>query len=109
MKPARLFGLLLGFFLPFFLFLTATEIFAETAPSEPQLVRLSYVQGDVRFNRGDGKRPDLKKPWETAQENLPIEQGFALATGTGRAEVELESGELIYLADNSVLLFKQLS
>jgi hypothetical protein len=28
--------------------------------------QLGYLQGDVRFNRGDGKHPDLKKPWEQA-------------------------------------------
>ncbi len=83
---------------------------ATPAPkSGAQLVRLSYVEGDVRFNRGNGERPDLKKSWEQAEVNLPIEQGFALATGTGRAEVEFETGELIYIADNSVLLFEQLT
>jgi FecR protein len=83
---------------------------ASPAPqSMAQLVRLSYVQGDVRFNRGDSKGPDLKKPWEQAEVNVPIEQGFALATGEGRAEVELETGELVYVAENSVVLFKQLT
>jgi hypothetical protein len=77
--------------------------------SEPQLVRLRYVQGDVRFNRGDGKGPDLKKPWEQAEVNLPIEKGFALATGDGRAEIEFESGSMIYLAENSVLLFMRMT
>ena len=83
---------------------------AAAAQSEPQLVRVSYVQGDVRFNRGDGARPDLKKPWEQADMNLPIEKGFALATGAdGRAEIEFESGSMIYLAENSVLLFKRMT
>jgi hypothetical protein len=77
--------------------------------SEAQLVRVSYTEGDVRFNRGNGKSPDLNKPWEQAEVNLPIEQGFALATGSGRAQVEFETGELIYVADNSVVLFKQLT
>jgi hypothetical protein len=78
--------------------------------TEPQLVRLSYVEGDVRFNRGDGKRPDLKKPWERAEINLPIEQGFALATGDdGRAEIEFETGGVVYLAENSVVLFNKLA
>jgi hypothetical protein len=60
-----------------------------TPQSEAQLVRLSYVEGDVRFNRGDGKNPDLKKPWEQAEVNLPIGKGFALATGdgTGRGRI----------------------
>jgi len=78
--------------------------------SDSQLVRLRYVQGDVRFNGGDGKAPDLKKPWKLAQVNLPIENGFALATGAdGRAEIEFESGSMIYLAENSVLLFMRMT
>jgi hypothetical protein len=72
-------------------------------------VRLSYVQGDVRFNRGNGKHPDLKKLWEQAEENLPIENNFALATGDGRAEIEFENTSMIYLAENSVVLFERLS
>ena len=85
---------------------------SQASERETQLVRLSYVHGDVRFNRGDGKHkhPDLKKPWEQAQANLPIEQNFALATGDdGRAEIEFESGSIIYLAENSVILFEELT
>jgi hypothetical protein len=78
------------------------------AQSDAQLVRLSYVEGDVRFNRGGGKGPDLKKPWEQAEVNLPIEQNFALATGAGRAEIEFENGSVVYLAENSVVLFDSL-
>jgi hypothetical protein len=79
-----------------------------SASTDAQLVRISYLQGDVRFNRGDGKQPDLKKPWEEAQVNLRIEQDFALATGDdGRAEIEFESGSVIYVAENSVILFEQ--
>lgn len=78
--------------------------------SEPQLVRVSYMQGDVRFNRGDGKRPNLKKPWEQADVNLPIQENFALATGEdGRAEIEFETGSVIYVAENSVVLFEELT
>jgi hypothetical protein len=82
---------------------------ADVPPSEPQLVRVSYVEGDVRFNCGNSKRPDLQKPWELASVNLPVEQGYALSTGAGRAEVEFESGSMVYLAPNSVLLFKEVS
>jgi FecR protein len=83
---------------------------SSTPSTDAQLVRLSYVQGDVRFNRGDAKEPDLKKPWEQAEVNLPIEQNFALATGAdGRAEIEFESGSIIYVAENSVILFEQLA
>jgi hypothetical protein len=70
-----------------------------------QLMRVSYLQGDVRFNRGSNYEPDLKKPWEVAALNMPIEQGFTLATGDGRAEIEFEHGAILYLAENSVLLF----
>lgn len=81
-----------------------------SASTDAQLVRISYLQGDVRFNRGDGKQPDLKKPWEQAEVNLPIEQNFALATGSdGRVEIEFESGSIIYVAENSVILFEQLA
>jgi hypothetical protein len=77
--------------------------------SDPELVRLRYVQGDVRFNRGDGKHPDLKRPWEVAITNLPIEQNYALATGEGRAEIEFEDGSEVYVAENTVLLFTELT
>lgn len=81
---------------------------AATQDADSQLVRLVYVDGDVRFNQGDSKGPNLDKPWEKAEANLPIEQGYALSTGDGRAEVEFESGAIVYLAPNSVLLFNTL-
>jgi hypothetical protein len=90
------------------LFLPAVATAAQPTSAYARIVRLRYVEGDVRFNRGDGKGPDLAKPWEFAEANLPIEQGFAVATGTGRAEIEFDDGSLIYLADNSVLLFPTL-
>ncbi|MGA8022396.1 MAG: hypothetical protein WB990_05480 [Candidatus Acidiferrales bacterium] len=99
------------FFLTLGIAIRSREMKASTAAStDAQLVRLSYVQGDVRFNRGDSQQPDLKKPWEQAQANLPIEQNFALATGTdGRAEIEFESGSIMYVAENSVVLFEHLT
>jgi hypothetical protein len=78
--------------------------------SDPQLVRISYVQGDVRFNRGDPKQPNLKKPWQQADVNLPIAENYSLATGAdGRVEIEFEGGSVIYIAENSVVLFEQLT
>lgn len=94
------------------LFSPAATAAAATAAtqSDPQLVRIRYVQGDVRFNRGDAKQPNLKKPWQQADVNLPIAENYALATGAnGRAEIELESGSTIYVAENSVVLFEQLT
>ncbi len=75
----------------------------------PEIVRLSYVQGDVRFSRGDRKGPDLSTPWEQAIANLPILANYSIATGNGRAEIEFEYGTTLYLAENSVLLFGSLS
>lgn len=73
--------------------------------TEPEIVRLSFIQGDVRFSRGDGKGPNLEKDWEQAAVNLPILKNYSLATGNGRAEIEFEYGSVVYLAENSVLLF----
>jgi len=73
-----------------------------------QTVRLSYVEGDVRLSRGNGMFPDLSAPWQQAQADVPIEEGFSLATGSGRAEIEFENGSTVYLAPNSVLIFKYL-
>jgi len=75
----------------------------------PEIVRLSYVQGDVRFSRGDHKGPDLSTPWEQAVANLPILANCSIATGNGRAEIEFEYGSTLYLAENSVLLFGSVS
>lgn len=87
-----------------------TVLASSTLGADAQLVRLSYVQGDVRINRGDHKYPDLTKPWEQAQVNVALAQGFALATGdSGRAEVEFETGSVIYVAENSVILFDRLT
>ncbi|HEY4839687.1 MAG TPA: FecR family protein, partial [Candidatus Acidoferrales bacterium] len=77
-------------------------------PYEPEIVRLGYVQGDVRLSRGSKNNADLNTSWEIAQANVPIEEGFTLATGVGRAEIEFENGSVVYLADNSVLEFNRL-
>jgi len=71
-------------------------------------VRIRSVQGDVRVSRGNNQRPDLGKPWVRAQADVAIEEGFSLATGNGRAEIEFEDSSVAYLAENSVLLFKKL-
>jgi hypothetical protein len=73
--------------------------------TDPEIVRLSFIQGDVRFSRGDANGPNLEKDWEQAAVNLPILQNYSVATGKGRAEIEFEYGSVVYLAENSVLLF----
>ncbi|MGH9715759.1 MAG: FecR domain-containing protein [Candidatus Acidiferrales bacterium] len=87
----------------------AGALAAQSPTTFAQIVRLKYVQGDVRFNAGGSKGPDLGKLWEQADANLPIQQGFAIATGTGRAEIEFEDSSVAYLADNSVMLFQVLT
>jgi FecR protein len=79
--------------------------------SHARVIRLSLVQGDVRFTRDAHGDPlaDQKAQWETAQANLPIRQGYVLATDNGRAEVEFENGAMAFLNENTVLEFYDLS
>ena len=79
--------------------------------SHARIVRLSLVQGDVRFAadvKGD-PLSDSKIVWERAELNLPIRQGYVVATDNGRAEVEFENGAMAFLAENTVLEFYDLS
>src|SRR2546423_13878777 len=79
--------------------------------SHARIVRLSVVQGDVRFARevkGDPLASD-KAVWEGAVSNLPVRQGYVLATDKGRAAVEFENGAMAFLAENTVLEFYDLS
>src|SRR5579859_1931019 len=79
--------------------------------SHARVIRLSLVQGDVRFTREAHGDPlaDQKAVWETAQANLPVRQGYVLATDNGRAEVEFENGAMAFLNENTVLEFYDLS
>jgi FecR protein len=99
-----------------FLSLLAT-LFAASHPaladsSHARIIRLSVIQGDVRFARdvkGDPLASD-NVTWETAEPNLPIRQGYVLATDKdGRAAVEFENGAMAFLSENSVLEFYDLS
>jgi hypothetical protein len=79
--------------------------------SHARVIRLSLVQGDVRFTRDAHGDPlaDQKAQWETAQANLPVRQGYVVATDNGRAEVEFENGAMAFLNENTVLEFFDLS
>ena len=80
--------------------------------SHARIVRLSLLQGDVRFTQQfhADSLTDTKAGWETAMLNLPIRQGFAIATGAdGRAEVEFENGAMAFLSANTVIEFYDLS
>jgi Family of unknown function (DUF6600)/FecR protein len=72
--------------------------------SYARIVRLSYVNGDVQI-----VRTDKSKNWEPAVMNMPVEQGFAIGTNNGRAEVEFEHGSMLWLAPNSVVQFTELA
>jgi hypothetical protein len=79
--------------------------------SHARIIRLSLVQGDVRFARETHGDPlaDSSATWETAGLNLPIRQGYVLSTDNGRAEVEFENGAMAFLKENTVLEFYDLS
>src|SRR5277367_123983 len=79
--------------------------------SHARVIRLSLVQGDVRFTRDAHGDPlaDQKAQWETAQANLPVRQGYVVATDNGHAEVEFENGAMAFLNENTVLEFFDLS
>ena len=85
---------------------------ASADASHARIVRLSLVQGDVRYSQQFHKDSldDSKAVWERAPLNLPLREGFALATDEGaRAEVEFENGAMAFLAPNTVIEFYDLS
>jgi hypothetical protein len=94
-----------------FFFITILPSPAAADSSHARIVRLSLIQGDVRFAREfhDDPLTDTKAVWETAPLNLPIREGYAVATGNGRAEVEFENGAMAFLGANSVVEFYDLS
>ncbi len=69
----------------------------------PQIVRISYAEGDVRVSRGT-----RRATWETAVTGLPLETGFNLVTGNGKAEIEFEDASTLYLGENSALAFNDM-
>jgi len=83
---------------------------SSTQQMYPQIVRLSYVSGDVRLERGAAAEKATGAEWEKAAVDVPIYSGFTLVTGSaGRAEVEFEDASHVYLDENSVLSFGDLS
>src|SRR6266404_2807574 len=98
-------------FLTALTFLLGGWVAARADASHARIIRLSVVQGDVRFARdvhGDPLTSD-KATWEGATLNLPLRQGYVLATDHGRAEVEFENGAMAFLAENTVMEFYDLS
>src|SRR5437667_1939474 len=91
------------------LFIGAPPAAAESRHA--RIIRLTLVQGDVRIARQTHGDPlsDSSATWETVSLNLPIRQGYVLATDKGRAEVEFENGAMAFLKENTVLEFYDLS
>src|ERR1700678_1275438 len=80
-----------------------------SVPIYDQIVRLSLVEGDVRISRGKEGEHATGGEWGQAVANVPIESGFSLVTGKGRAEIEFEDASTVYLGEDSVLTFNQLT
>jgi FecR protein len=109
MRSGTMFRSILSFSLLFALSAGIQPASADS--SHARVIRLSLVQGDVRFTREAHGDPlaDQKAQWETAQANLPVRQGYVVATDNGRAEIEFENGAMAFLNENSVLEFFDLS
>ncbi len=70
--------------------------------SQARIVRISYVEGEVRLDTGHG--------YESATMNVPLMERDWLQTGhDGWAEVQLEDGSLVRLAPDTVIAFTQLA
>lgn len=84
---------------------------ADADSSHARIVRLSLVQGDVRYAESfrQDSLDDSHASWQAAPLNLPMREGYALATDNGRAEVELEDGAMLFLSANTVVEFYDLS
>lgn len=74
----------------------------DSSYSKARVVRLSYVTGDVQVARPEDQG------WERALANMPIQEGYSIATGNGRAEIEFESGATVRMAENSEIQFNEM-
>jgi hypothetical protein len=69
-----------------------------------QIVRISYLEGDVRIARASTNENSKTANWEAAVMNLPLNEGDSIVTGKdGRVEIEFENASTMYLDANSVL------
>src|SRR5271165_1059805 len=107
--PMKRFFLLFPVVGLFLYFLVPPAVFADS--SHARIVRLSLIQGDVRFVREfhENSIVDPNAVWEVGQLNLPIRQGNAVSTGNGRAEIEFENGAMAFVGANTVIEFYDLS
>jgi uncharacterized protein DUF6600/FecR-like protein len=76
---------------------------AAQAPDTSALVRLSYVQGEVKVLEGD------RTQFEQARANMPLLAGFTLVTGQdGQAEMEFTDGSVARVTPASQLRLDKL-
>ncbi len=71
--------------------------------SNIRIVRLSFTEGSVQYRQTPGE------PWQDANMNLPIQQGFAVRTSDGYAEVEFENALTLRMGPNSTVEFSGLA
>jgi len=84
-----------------FFLMIAVGLWAQSDDSNVRIVRISYTEGDVQFDNGNGL--------EKATMNMPVTEGNRVVTGDdGRVEIELEDGSTIRLAPGSDIQFSQL-
>src|ERR1700722_20166728 len=63
---------------------TAADALKPTpANTYPQIVRVSYVDGDVRLSRRAVDQKASQSDWEKVVAGVPLETGYSLVTGTG--------------------------
>lgn len=73
------------------------------ADSKVRIVRVSYVEGDVELDRGDGQG------FIRAFQNMPVIEGVRLWTrADARAEIEFEDGGTLRLVPDSLVNFEEL-
>ena len=81
-------------------------LFAQPAMAQDysniRIVRLSFVEGTVEYQRPG-------QDWQDARLNLPIQEGFALRTTDGYAEVEFEDSLTLRLGTNAIVEFTGLA
>jgi FecR-like protein len=75
---------------------------------QPQMVWITYAQGQVKFSPGRDGEARLDKTWIEANPGQVLEEGYTLVTEDGRVEIEFEDGSVAYLADHSALQFNSL-
>jgi hypothetical protein len=75
---------------------------SDSYDSHVRIVRISYVDGEVRMDSGHG--------WENVTMNVPvIERNWLQTRSDGWAEVQFEDGSLLRLPPDSQVIFTQLS